>query len=464
MWVDGVALAVTGELPARRRDGPAERPDAAAEIPAGCCFGEAAEIIGLVWAVFGVRGYRRLLGVYALNEAAWSVGLLALAVVVYARTGSALASTAFFLAAQFLPAFVSPVLVARLDRLAAGLVLAVLYAAQAAVFVALAGAESAYALVPILALVGAAGVVGLAARPIARATTTAMLVPAGLLREGNAVTNAAFAICIMLGPILGGVVVARAGAPTALLVVSAMLACAALTCGRARGLPSAAAESQQTRGRLRSAIAVARRDRLVRRLLLFQAAALVFFSMSVPIEVVFAQHSLKAGAGGYGALLSAWGSGAIVGSAAYARWRELPGWLLIGLGSVSIGVGFLLMAMAPTLLVAIVGAAVGGVGNGVEAVAERTVLQERVEQRWLALTLSLNESIFQALPGVGFVLGGGIAALAGPRVALAVGGLGAVAVGALAPAALRATRTDSPPFSEAGTPPAAARSDATYER
>ena len=34
------------------------------------------------------------------------------------------------------------------------------------------------------------------------------------------------------------------------------------------------------------------------------------------------------------------------------------------------------MAVAPTLAVALVGAAIAGIGNGVEAVAARTALQE----------------------------------------------------------------------------------------
>ena len=42
----------------------------------------------------------------------------------------------------------------------------------------------------------------------------------------------------------------------------------------------------------------------------------------------------------------------------------------------------------------------------------------------MALIMSLNESMFQAMPGAGIVLGGAITALAGPRVALAVAGGG----------------------------------------
>ncbi len=47
--------------------------------------------------VLRLPAYRRLLAAYALNELAWSVGTLALSVLVYRRTGSALGSAVFFL-------------------------------------------------------------------------------------------------------------------------------------------------------------------------------------------------------------------------------------------------------------------------------------------------------------------------------------------------------------------------------
>ena len=49
--------------------------------------------------------------------------------------------------------------------------------------------------------------------------------------------------------------------------------------------------------------------------------------------MVFAEHTLHTGAGGYGALLSAWGVGAVAGSAVYARWRGRPARQLIALGA-----------------------------------------------------------------------------------------------------------------------------------
>jgi hypothetical protein len=177
-----------------------------------------------------------------------------------------------------------------------------------------------------------------------------------------------------------------------------------------------------------------------------QAMAVAFFTISVPVEVVFAEHTLHKGAGGYGALLSAWGAGAVVGSAAYARWHALPPRALVGLGAAAVGIGFVVMAAAPTIAVAILGAGLGGLGNGIESVAVRTALQERIEPTWMALMMGLQESLLQALPGVGILVGGAIAALASPRAALSVAGAGALAIAALSwivlrPGALSPTET-----------------------
>src|SRR5207248_3132068 len=107
------------------------------------------------------------------------------------------------------------------------------------------------------------------------------------------------------------------------------------------------------------------------------------------------------------------------------------------------------------LAVAIIGAALAGIGNGLEAVAARTLLQEHVEQSWMAMIMSLNESVFSAMPGAGILLGGGIAALAGTRVSLAVAGVGALGVALAAWTVLRVTAGGGLP-GEDGAQPAAA--------
>ena len=59
-----------------------------------------------------VPAFGRLLFSYTTNSIGDYVGLVALAVLVYHETEDPLATTALFIAAQFLPAFVAPVLTA----------------------------------------------------------------------------------------------------------------------------------------------------------------------------------------------------------------------------------------------------------------------------------------------------------------------------------------------------------------
>jgi MFS family permease len=127
-------------------------------------------------------------------------------------------------------------------------------------------------------------------------------------------------------------------------------------------------------------------------------------------------------------MVSAWGAGAVAGAAIYARWRGRPNRDLIVGGAAFLGLGFVVMAAAPTLAVAIVGAALGGVGNGVESVAARTALQEEASEQWMAMMMSLYEALFQSVPGAGMLIGGGITALGSPRTALAVAGAGSLGV------------------------------------
>ena len=78
----------------------------------------------------------------------------------------------------------------------------------------------------------------------------------------------------------------------------------AVVLATARGLPAAVPEPEPAAGRVRSAIAYIREQRSIRTLFGVQIAGVLFFTVSIPAEVVFAEHTLQTGAGGYGALLS----------------------------------------------------------------------------------------------------------------------------------------------------------------
>jgi predicted MFS family arabinose efflux permease len=383
-----------------------------------------------------IVAFRRLLVAYVLNELAWSVGTLALSLLVYKRTGSAIGSAGFFLCSQFLPALMSPGLVARLDRASVRLVLPILYAVEAVLFGALAYLVHHFALVPVLLLALADGAIAGTARSLATAARTEILRPKDLLHEGNALGSFGFSGAYMAGPVIGGAVVAAGGTLAALLVNSGLFATIAFFLA-ITALPGAKTDPGSVWNRLGSGLAHVRSDAVLSRLLIIQAIGLCVFTISIPVEVVYAQHTLHAGASGYGLLLGVWGGGAVAGSAVYARFRRRSPVLLITGSALALALGFAVMTVAPSLIVALCGAAVAGAGNSVEWVAWRTVIQERTPDRWMALMMSLADSMSMLAPGAGIAAGGLIAQLVSARGALGVAAAGSFLFAVAMPLAFR---------------------------
>src|SRR4051794_8643786 len=107
--------------------------------------------------------FGRLLASYTLNSIGDYVGLVALAILVYRETGDPLATSALFIAAEFLPAFIAPVLTARLDQLSLRRVLPGLYLGEAITFGLLALLASSFSLPLVLVLALIDGVMMLTA-------------------------------------------------------------------------------------------------------------------------------------------------------------------------------------------------------------------------------------------------------------------------------------------------------------
>src|SRR3954452_18660746 len=262
-----------------------------------------------------VPGDREVAGAYAINRIGDVLALVALAVVVYDATGSALATTAMFLAMEFLPSLLVPVLTARVDRLPVAPVLTAIYLVEAVTFGVLALLTHHFSLPLVLALLAIDGTLAVLARALTRGALTRVLEPSGLLREGNALLNIALAPAFAAGGALAGVIVAAAGADVALIVDAVSFAFAALLTGTLRGLPRYEPEAGEKdedgdwRARLRGALEYLRRHRYARVLLVAQGTVTIFFPLTIPIEVVYARDSLDAGTGGYGAFFAAWGLG-----------------------------------------------------------------------------------------------------------------------------------------------------------
>lgn len=386
-----------------------------------------------------LKGFPSLALAYLVNELGNWLGEIALAILVFDRTGDPLAVAALFVGMHFAPAVLGPPIVARLEHLPARLTLPGLYAAEAAAFAGLALFAAEFSLVGVLALATFDGSIASAARALTRASAASALAPAGKLREGNALLNVAFTVGAAGGPALAGLVVAGAGTQAALAADAASFLAVAALLGLTRGLPSP--ETEEDEGawtdRLRRGLDYVRDRPALRRLLEAQAAAFVFFALVIPIEVVFAKQTLETGDAGYGALLASWGAGMVAGSLLFAGLRRVPLRPLLLVSTVAIGAAYLATAVSPTLLVACAASVLGGLGNGVQWIALVTAVQELTRATYQARVLALLEALASAMPGAGFLLGGAIAAIFDPRASYAVAGAGVLAVAALAVAALR---------------------------
>src|SRR6476659_7762787 len=106
------------------------------------------------------QGFRPLATTYGLSEIVDWLTTIALAVLVYDATGSAVATTILFICSKFVPALIAPGATARVD--------------------------------PVVALAALAGPAALVSRALVRASVAAVLPDTEELRAGNALLNVIF--------------------------------------------------------------------------------------------------------------------------------------------------------------------------------------------------------------------------------------------------------------------------------
>lgn len=371
--------------------------------------------------------FPRLVATYSINRTGDSIGVVALASLVYAQTGSALATTALFLTMELLPAFLAPFLTARVDRQDFRRVLPALYVLEAAIFGALALVAQSFSLPLVLALALVDGALMLTARGLTRAAVGATLEPAGLLRSGNGLLNVAFAVAGVTGAALGGFLTHQFGASTALALDAATFVVAAAILYTARTIPGADTEAPTGARRLREGLGFVRRHPALRLLLTGEALALVMLTLIVPIEVVYSYETLGADEAGYGALMASWSAGLLAGSALFLRLRGRSILSLALLSTALMGGAYLGMGLARDIVLACGLAVIGGLGNGIQWVAVVTAVQERTPSAFQARVSGLLESVASAATGIGFVLGGLVVTLAAPHVAFLLAGGGTLA-------------------------------------
>ncbi len=368
--------------------------------------------------------FRRLAAAFTINQFGNWIGDVALAILVFDRTGSALATAALFLTLRFLPALLGPPLTSKVEVIPARRILPAIHLAEGLIFAAIAWLASHFSLPGVLILGALDGVLSIAAMALVRGATATLLAPDGTLRRGNAILNLGFSAGGALGPVIAGILVAALGPGSALILDAGTFVVVAVILATTSGLRLAHTEARGWSGRLRAGLREAASRPGVRSLMLAQALALVFFTAVVPIEVVYAKRTLHAGDAGYGILLAAWGVGMVLGSIGYAAATRARLMVVLAVSTALIGFGYGGIALAGSLAAACVFSAVGGVGNGAQWIAVVTAIQVSVSEEVQSSVMALLGAINQVMPAVGFLLGGLLTTLASPRTTYAAAGIG----------------------------------------
>jgi MFS family permease len=393
---------------------------------------------------------RRIVTAYTVNRLGRWIGTVALSLAVFDHTRSALAVAATLVAAQVIPAFAVPVLVARVEASRRRHELTSLYLFEAVVWAAL-GVLLWHFWLPLLLLLAALdGTAALAASALLRSETAraAREQLAGPQFEGerartritskpldadaaeqkaNAAINLGFSASFVAGPALGGLLAGAAGAASALFIdAGLLLVCGVLVFDLHPHVEEAAA-GESVRQRLRATWRHINAVRALRALLLAQALAFVFFEAAAPVEVVLAKVTLHAGDTGYGLLVTAWGVGVVIGSILFARWHGSLR-VIISAGTLAVGLAYLGFSAAPSLAVAVAPAVVGGVGNGLQWAPLISAVQRLTPAELRGRVMGALEAIGALFPAIGLAMGGVIVAISSARWGFLVLGVGGVLV------------------------------------
>lgn len=389
--------------------------------------------------------FRHLTAAYCINEIGNLIGDVALAILVYDQTHSPLTTAALFLALRFAPALFAQLLTSQVVVIPPRRILPVLYLLEAVIFGGLAVIAHHFSLAAVLTLSAADGVLAITAKALTRSVGATHLLKTGLLRQGNAILNLGAMTAMAIGPAVGGLVVAWRGSGAALLLDAATFL---VTAGIVVTTPDLQIETDReagASGRVRAGIDAIRSNPMLVRLFLALALALILISIVIPIEVVFAKHTLHTGDSGYGLLLASWGVGTMIGGACFAASSRFRVMLVLGWSTALVAVGYGGLAASPDLLVACCFSVIGGIGNGVAGIAAITSIQEAIPLKAQSAVMAVFEGINQVMPALGFIIGGVLTALSSARAAYAVAAIGvAVVIAATAARPIRAV--EAPPM------------------
>ncbi|MEV0381663.1 MFS transporter [Nonomuraea sp. NPDC050643] len=308
---------------------------------------------------------------------------------------------------QLAPAvLLAPLAGQLLDRRDAGRVLGGVSLVQAAVVFAMGAWPSTPVLLAGTAVVGVCAAVATPAAIVLMPLLAGQAFPA----RANALLEFGRSASTLIGPIIGGALVAGAGVRAALYVdaVSFALAGGAILLSRVhRPVPEAGGPWWKGATDGLRFLSGQPSLRAVLPTLIFTVSASSMVSVAM---VFFVQGPLGSGGVVLGVLTAAWGTGALAGAALAARREWLVPERAVQVGAAAMGLSILAFGAVALVGVSVVAALLAGAANAYQNVAMRTAVQMRTPEELRGRAHAAAGSVVNSFFLVGYVLGGLFAA------------------------------------------------------
>jgi MFS family permease len=222
------------------------------------------------------------------------------------------------------------------------------------------------------------------------------------LGRANSLAGAFRSAGYMLGPGIGGALLAVISAPGVFLVSAAMMvASAALMVGI--DAPFHSDRQEEIGGSLdgyRQLLA----DRWMRRLTLAWSLIMVGVGPVIVAEVVLAHH-FGVGSMGYGLISVFWDGGGVAGAILGMRLVQRHEQAAVVGGAAAIGVGFAVVGLTPIFWPVLVGMLIAGVFDSFGTVAAQNILQRRTPDRLRSRVSAALDAVVLGAMGASFALG-----------------------------------------------------------
>ena len=358
-----------------------------------------------------------------------AVSMVALVVLVVEITGSA-SAVGGALVARLLPTIASPLAGVIADRVDRRIVLVASDLSRAVLVLGLVFARD---LATIYVLVFLMGLARTVFNPTVRAAFPSV-VGGGDLTRANALIGGTFSTSIMVGPALGGLLVASIGVDAAFLADAVTYLISAILLSTVP-LPHPRRESEEEAGfvrDLRSGFGYLLGARVPLAIVLGAFLTILTINATVPAEVFLAKETFGAGDVGYGLLVSLWGGGMVLGSAMMAVLGNRINLVLLYFLSIFMGASALVgTGLAPAFILALGALTVEGAATGIDNVATDTILQKRVPEAFLGRVFSIRFLGYSAGEALAYPLGGLLVDTVGPRSTYILAGIATAAAGLL---------------------------------